>query len=252
MKTYLISTLASLGTIFAMVSGPVETPPLQVQSQATAQGDQPTLAPVLKEEPSEAPSVRVVSVLEPQAEPQEPTEAPTPPLIDPAALRSMETKLDALAAKVDELSSRPAPIQAFPTADEIAMRVAERVAEKVVDKVADKVVEKIKNLLIQFRAADGTVQAKQVPISPTTGSGEFKLGPGEVLTHIDGVPVQQTASSVLSQAGWSAPASAAVYENNQYRILQAAPNQMRILPRVFQPFQSQGQCRIINGVKVCN
>lgn len=248
MKTYLISALASLGTIFTLVSTPVETPPLRVQSQATMGQDDESEALNKLDKVLDAiieDGTTAVSIFDPQSEPQEPTEAPTPPLIDPTALRSLEAKLDALAAKVDDLSSRPAPVQAFPTADEIAMRVADR----VVDKVADRVVEKIKSLFVQLRAADGTTQTKQVPISPATGAGELKLGPGEVLTHIDGVPVQQTTSSALSQSGWTTPASSAVYETPRFRVLQSAPSQMRILPRAF---QSQGQCRIVNGVKVCN
>lgn len=239
MHTYLISTLTALGTIFTLLSSSqISTPPLQ----------QPVVESELGQ--SEPQAVRAVSILEPQ----EPTAAPTPPLIDYAAFRSLETKLDALATKVDNLASRPQPVQsAFPTADEIAMRVSERVATKVadavVDKVADRVVEKIKSLLIGLKAADGTARTIPIPVAPS-GSQAFKLAPGEVVTHIDGVPVQQPSATAtaLSQSGWIP--SSPVYETPAFQVMQSSPNQVRILPRYREA--PTARCRVVNGRVVCN
>ena len=259
MKTYLLTGLAGLSALFAGVTADqVATPPLDTSD---------AVAEVTQELPSQPEPT-------PSGDSEGLTAVPTPPLIDPTPqIESLDRKLDAITAKLDRLSGIESKVNelsasvdasnrrvSFPTADEIAMRVSERVAtsvasrvaDAVVDKVADKVVEKVKSLLLSFQSSDGTVRKQAV-----ASNQMFDLKPGEVLTHIDGVPVQQTQATPLLSSGF-VPSQNPVFESTAYNVY-AAPApvvgrsagsvgaRLRLAPRASQP-----QCRIVNGVRVCN
>lgn len=178
--------------------------------------------------------------------------ASAPPLIDPDLVRKED--LAKLESKVDELLARPAGLTALPT-EEIATRVAEKVEDKVVDKIVDgvatKVVDKITSAILKFQTADGKTRTEVVKSSTVRGSDEIVLNPGEVLTHIDGKPVNQTSALAPFRSGWI-QSDTAIMETPAYQVQGVSKNRVRLVPQSISSRVSGSNCRMVNGVKVCN
>lgn len=95
---------------------------------------------------------------------------------------------------------------------------------------------------LKIQMADGRTVEKPVEVSPTATT-RFELKPGEIITHIDGVPVNGTG---YYSPTVQAPVIRYVAPTTEVRQYTRGGRVFGFLrPRA-------GTCRIVNGVQVCN
>lgn len=138
--------------------------------------------------------------------------------------------------------SMPNPNEDFVTRDEVLAMVQEEV-EKHVEITLKKRGEDIsKTVDVSMKPGDNIASYKSVSVSGY--SGTFEIGPDEVLTHVDGVPVQYTGKN--SSGNYTSSAG-------RYMMITNGIFNRNTRVRVIQPQTLGGKsCRVVNGKMVCN
>jgi sulfur carrier protein ThiS len=195
------------------------------------------------------------------------------PPAPPVPTQPLSVNADVLTQVLSELLERskatPAVVQ-IPNAGwtEADSRLESRIAalersQMTEAKVREIARDEIKKVMVELKLKDGTV--KQVPVELGTNqqsvsgyAGTFSVPDGGYIVSVDGVPVQRRPATYAIQQGYSVTQQAQSYNAaaGMYQ-LQAVPSQsgfqVRIQsPPTFRVRSAPQQCRMVNGVKVCN
>lgn len=167
-----------------------------------------------------------------------------------------EQEIAELKAAVEELRQKQLTTKAATPVDlsGILREIAELKARPAFteEEIRSFAKDEIQKFHAEVKMKDGTVktvEATGVQVSVNGYSGKFEVPPGGVVTAINGVPVSPSN-------GWTRVVNPAT--NRTSSVFGQTPNfNVRAVPsrstvRFFASPRSNGTCRIVNGVKVCN